>query len=49
MVGYCLKDQGRPHFRSVKKGVSNAEANTALSKYRRVQRQTVSDYRSELG
>lgn len=49
IVGYCLKDQGRPHFRSQKKGVSNAEDNTALLEYRRLRRQTVSDHRGELG
>lgn len=49
MIGYCLTYQGRPHFKSDKKGVSKANANIAFAEYRRKQRQTVSDHRVELG
>ncbi|CAN0141417.1 unnamed protein product [Ectocarpus sp. 13 AM-2016] len=49
MVGYCCKDSGKGHYKTFRKNVTKAEANTALTEYRALQRQTVKDNRVEWG
>ncbi|CAM9897421.1 unnamed protein product, partial [Ectocarpus fasciculatus] len=43
MIGYCCKDSGKGHYKTFRKNVTKAEANTALTEYRALQRQTVKD------
>ncbi|CAN0315072.1 unnamed protein product [Ectocarpus sp. 6 AP-2014] len=47
MVGYCSKDEGRSHFKTVTKGVSGTEVNIARAEYRTLQQSVVSELRSQ--